>query len=203
MRPKSIAITLFVSILTLPRPAAAQFGKWAIDVAAGGGFVGLNTNEVQTTPRTTCTTADPPVCTVDTNNVVITANSRYGWQPAVATGLVFRFVPKAETVSKSTSGEELKDGIGFGIGGQFVFVPRGDTTRAAPALTIHVGKSSQQIFFGWLFSPVDRVEIPGGGTSAVVPAAFPTSSLLRPDSQRRAQFFAGVVIGGVPVTRPQ
>jgi hypothetical protein len=176
--------------------------KIGIDVSAGGGFVGLNTVEVQSTPRTTCQAGAPPVCSIDAERVVITANYKYGWQPAVATGLVFRYVFTPSEFARTTSNDPIKDGLGVGLGAQFVFVPRGDVTRAAPALTLHAGRSSQQVFFGVVFAPSDKVEIPGGGTSAIVPVSFPTAGLIRPDARRRPQFFAGVVIGGVAVTRP-
>jgi hypothetical protein len=200
LRP--IVLSVFVSC-GFASSALAQLPHMAIDIAAGGGFVGLDTNEVQTTPHTTCTPAQPPVCTADPANVVVTANSRYGWQPAVATGLVFRYIPKPEYVGSDDQGGMKRDGFGIGLGAQFVFVPHGDNTRAAPALTIHVGRSSQQVFFGWVFAPVDKVEIPGGGPSAIVPAGFQATELIRPDAGRRPQFFAGVVIGGVAVTQPK
>jgi hypothetical protein len=184
-------------------PAGAQgLSKLAIDVAAGGGFAGLRSSEVQTVPHTTCNSGQPPVCTVDSSVVKIIANSTYGWQPAIATGLVFRYVPHPARVGTSKSGEEVMDGIGVGLGAQFVFVPRDDTTRAAPAITVHVGKSSQQVFFGVIFAPSDRAELPGGGKSAVVPVGFDAAGLIRPNGGNKIQFFAGVVIGGVAVTQP-
>lgn len=184
-------------------PVEAQWAKVAIDIAAGGGFVGLRSAEVQSTPRTLCEPGTPPMCQVDPERKVLSKAFRYAWQPAVATGLVFRFVPSPKVISRAATGSDTQsDGIGFGLGTHFVFLPQSDATRAAPAVTINVGRASQQAFFGLVFSPVDEIDMPGGGASAVVPAAFDGTALVRRGAGRGAQFFAGVVIGGVAVTRP-
>src|SRR5262249_29700808 len=146
---------------------------WAIGVAAGGGFAGLIHREVQTQPHLECQSAaqgTPPICTPDPLHIVVTEKASYAWQPAVDTGLVFRYVfsPKHDVEGQDP------DGIGVGVGAHFVFLPHGESTRAAPGLTAHVGTHSKQVFFGVVFGPTDSVVIPGGGGSAVLPADFPT-----------------------------
>lgn len=199
---------LFALLLLLASaaPARAQgfMDHVALDVAAGGGFVGLARNHPQTQPHFDCppqSSGDgPPVCTPVPTKVVVHSGFSRGWQPALATGLVFRYVfsPKQDESDNSKV-----DGIGVGVGGHFVFVPHEGSTTAAPAVTIHVGNRNQQIFFGWAFVGVPTVDIPGGGPSAIVPSDFPLDSLRRGNGSRAPTFFAGIVIGGASVTQPK
>jgi hypothetical protein len=176
-------------------PSSTPVHHWSLDTAAGGGFVGIKAAGVQTLPNTTCDKSTPPVCTVDPNNIIIVKNNTYAWQPALAVGLIFRYIRHIDP--------KTQDGIGIGVGGQFVFVPRGDSTRAAPAATLHVGTQSKQLFFGAIFAPADTVDIPGGGNRAVVPLGFSINSLARTDGGRGPTYFAGVVIAGKSITAPE
>jgi hypothetical protein len=190
-RPVVLSLHLSFVILCANAPLAhAQ--HLSIDAAAGGGFVGVDTAGVQTIPNTSCDTSNPPKCTADANTVIAIKNTAYSWQPALAVGLVFRYIPNPGATSH--------DGVGIGVGGQFVFVPHGSSSRAAPAITVHIGTASKQLFLGAVFMPSDTVDIPGGGDRAVLSTGFQTSSLIRPDGGRGPTFFAGVVIDGKSLT---
>lgn len=177
-----------------PTPAAGtEKSRWQLEVAAGGGFAAVRGTTVLTEPTLICNTAETPQCTVDPNTVTLVRNHSYNWKPALSTGLIFRW-------RLSDCGDE--DCIGIGIGGHFVFVPHGDSTRPAPAITAHIGKAAMQLFAGVIFVPTDEAVFPNGGDKMVVPASFNPSSLLQTDSGAGPSFFAGVVIGGVPIFKP-
>jgi hypothetical protein len=174
-----------------PAPGA-KTSRWQLEVAAGGGFAGLGEVQVQVEPTLRCSPDTPPQCSLDPETVTLVRNKIYTWQPALATGLIFRrrFHEDAES-------------IGVGIGGHFVFVPRGEgSSRAAPAITVHIGKAAMQLFGGLVFVPTDEAFLPNGGDRVIVPASFAGSSLVRTDSGKSPSFFAGVVIGGVPILKP-
>jgi hypothetical protein len=163
-----------------------------VEVAAGGGFAGIREGEVQTAPTLNCA-GDPQVCTPDSETVTLVRNNKYTWRPSLSTGIIFRWY-------KSTDAE-IGDKIGLGIGGHFVFVPSGNDSRAAPALTMHIGKQSTQLFFGMIFVPTDRVDLPGESDRVVVPAGTNPSDFVRSDGGSGPSFYAGVVIGGLAVTK--
>ena len=170
--------------------------KWRLEVAAGGGFAGLSEVEVQSEPHLACSAATPPVCTPDPANKVLVRNKSYSWRPAVSTGLVFRWL--LEPATEATAAEAL----GVGLGAHFVFVPKTEgATRPAPALAVHFGKAAMQVFAGFIFVPTNEATLPGGGQRAVVPSSFDQSVLVRNDAGKGPSFFAGIVIGGVPVTK--
>jgi hypothetical protein len=98
--------------------------------------------------------------------------------------------------------KDAADALGVGVGAHFVFVPRSEgATRAAPALALHFGKAQMQVFVGSIFVPTNDARLPGGGDRVIVPLSFDESTLVRNDAGKRASFFAGIVIGGVPVTK--
>jgi hypothetical protein len=187
--------------------------RWAprVEIAATGGFAGLAQVTVQTVPNLICseqavlrnpagtptTVGVTPSCTVDPNNVVAIKNTTHNWKPATSTGIIFRWI-----VHKDQD-DEKNDGFGVGVGTHFVFVPSEQSTRAAPAITFHMGKKGLQVFGGWIFVRTDSVELPGLGERAVVPATFTTSSLTRTEGGREATFFAGIVIGALSITKPK
>ena len=141
--------------------------KWALEVAAGGGFAGLSEVAVQQEPNLTCTTATPPVCTPDPANKVLVRNKAYSWRPSVATGIVFRML------FRETTEDRAADAWGAGHGTHFVFVPKSEgEARPAPALAIHVGKAQMQAFAGFILVPTNEATLPGGGNRAIVPIGF-------------------------------
>lgn len=171
-----------------PPSNASSWKQWTLELAAGGGFAGIPEIEVQSEPNFNCATG---VCTPASGTQVLVKNRKYTWKPSLSTGLVFFRRLTAE-----------QDAIGIGIGGHFVFVPRGDSAVAAPALTLHVGKTGTQLFFGAIWAPSDDATLPGGGASAVVPTGTDPNAFIRRDaSGRTPTFFAGVVIGGLAITR--
>jgi len=180
-----------------------------VEIAATGGFAGLAQVSVQTVPNLICpenavnrnptssigTATQLGACTVDPDHVRIIKNTTHNWKPASSAGVIFRWVIHKD------NGDATNDGLGAGIGAHFVFIPNSSDTRAAPAVTFHVGKKNLQVFAGWIFAPTDEVTLPNGSTEAVVPASFTTSSLLRADGGREATFFAGIVIGSLSLTK--
>lgn len=170
--------------------ATSAWNQWTVELAAGGGFAGIPEVQVQTEPNFTCGTSG--TCVALPSTIVLVKNRTYTWRPSLSTGLVFfrRFTPD-------------QDAIGFGIGGHFVFVPRGDSATAAPALTAHLGKTGTHLFFGAIWAPSDDATLPGGGDRAIVPAGTDPKQFLRANaSGRTPTFFAGVVIGGVAISKP-
>src|SRR5262249_25738930 len=118
------------------------------------------------------------------------------WKPSLSTGVIFRWILHYDDDTKKD------DGIGVGIGANFVFVPNATNSTPAPAITFHVGKRSLQAFVGSIFVPTATVDMPGGGDKAVLPQGFDTSTLIRNDGGRKPTFFAGIVVGGVSLTKP-
>jgi hypothetical protein len=169
---------------------------WRLEVAAGGGFAGLTEVEVQSEPNLLCDAGAPPVCTIDPANKMLIRNSAYSWRPAVSTGLVIRrlFEPSAEDVAA--------EALGVGVGAHFVFVPKSEgASRPAPALAVHFGKATMQVFAGFIFVPTAKASLPGNRDRAIVPNSFDQSSLIRNDAGKGPSFFAGIVVGGVAVTK--
>lgn len=173
VRPLWLATGL-AAFLTVIRvePVEAQFlDHLALDVMAGGGFVGTTTRDVETSPHFNCEGNPIATCLPVEAFVALRESVSKSWQPAIATGLVIRYVfrPRADPNDATRI-----DGIGLGVGGNFVFVPSGDSTKAAPALTLHFGTSGQQLFFGWLFTWTRSVILSGGRQTS-----FQRSSILR------------------------
>lgn len=169
----------------------AQGLRLSVEVAAGGGFAGIREAEVQTAPSLNCS-GEPQVCTPDPDNITLVKNNKYTWRPSLSTGIIFRWQKRAD---------DGEDRVGVGIGGHFIFVPSGTDSRAAPALTLHVGKQSTQLFFGMIFVPTDRVDLPGDSDRVVVPVGTSSTDFVRRDGGHGPSFFAGVVVGGIAVTK--
>jgi hypothetical protein len=163
-----------------------------VEVAAGGGFAGVREAEVQTEPNMICSNASPPACTEDANNNVFVANNKYSWRPSLSTGVIFRW-----TEGKDTSGGKY----GTGIGGHFVFVPAGKDTRPAPAITLHFGTRSTQLFAGSLLIPVDKADLPNGAARFIGPRSLDPKSFVREGADRAWNFFAGIIVAGAAVTK--
>lgn len=183
---------LNVSVTANPSP---HLGHVAIEAAASGGFVGINGVSVLTEPITTCpapTVGSTPACTIDPTNVLLKQNTAYSFQPALSTGVIFRYVfhPDPTTL----------DGMSVGLGLHVVFVPSGSSTSAAPGITFNVGTHATQVFAGLVFMPTDGFAdtFPSGP----VPSTFQTSSLITHDSATRRTFFIGIVIGGASIMKP-
>jgi hypothetical protein len=188
--------TASMLLLVFAASASAQGFHLSLDTSGGGGFTGLNSVSVQTVPNTVCDSASPPKCSIDPNNVVLIRNASYTWQPALAVGLTFRII--TPNAWKDQDG----DGIGFGPSGQFVFLPSGTGTTAAPAATFNIGTQSKQLFFGVLFAKASTADIPGGGSRAIVPIGFPSDAFVLANSGRVPAFFAGIILAGKSVTSP-
>ncbi len=129
---------------TSPSPDAGKWWVPQVEAAAAGGFVGINQVQLQRIPLVLCPSPSPGqttpiVCSPDpTNNVLVVKNQTNDWRPAVSAGLVFRWR------FPHTKREQGDDSFGIGVGGHFVFVPQSDgtTSKPAPALTAHFGKSA-------------------------------------------------------------
>jgi hypothetical protein len=186
-----IAATVVVLPLVSAGEAVAQNrGLPRVEVAAGGGFVGVRVAEVASRPAVDCDAAG--VCTPVDGFVDVQDNSRTVWRPALATGLVLRW-----SMEPNQKDENKK--FGLGIGGQMVFTPQGDGTRLLPAVTLHAGTRNTQLFFGLLFGSTDRVRFPGSGSGARVADGL-TPSFIEPNARHNPNFFVGVVIDGAAVT---
>lgn len=113
----------------------------------------------------------PTLChsavSVKTGGVECGNPARCYWRPSLSTGLVFRY-----------RFQEKDDAIGVGVGVHFVFVPKGtsDASRAAPALTIHVGKAAMHVFAGIVIMPTDDAILPNNAERVVAPASFSPAS---------------------------
>lgn len=188
---RSVALMVLIGASVSAPSALAQRG-FHLEVAAGGGFAGIREAEVQTEPNLTCD-AGTGICTPDTLTTILIRNKKYSWRPSLSTGVIVRY-----QIADTADGA----GIGIGAGGHFVFVPNGDGSRAAPAITLHVGSRSTQLFAGFIFVPTDEVHLPGGGNRAVVPRATRPEDFIRRDAGEGPSFFAGVVIGGISVSKP-
>lgn len=175
-----------------PSTSEDEVSRWALEVAAGGGFAGVREVEIQVLPHMICDDVTPRTCIEAQGLANFVKNTKYAWRPTLSTGLVFRRRFRLE-----------EDSLGIGIGGHFVFVTKGTDTTAAPAVAVHVGKPSAQLFFGFIWTPVDEVNLPSGTKNAVMPATVGPDSFFRESvgSIWPRTFFAGVVIGGVPVVR--
>lgn len=186
------AASVLVLALGPPCGAAAQNrGLPRVEVAAGGGFVGIRIAEVASRPAVDCDAAGN--CTTADGFVDLLDNSRTVWRPALATGLILRW-----SLEPRQQDEEKKFGVG--IGGQMVFTPQGDGTRLLPAVTLHAGTQNTQLFFGLLFGSTDRVRFPGGASSVRVAEGL-TPSFVEPNGRHNPNFFVGVVIDGAAVTK--
>lgn len=188
----TVATTALILALFSLCPAVAQVrGLPRVEVAAGGGFVGIRVAEVVTRPAVDCDAAGN--CTTVDGFVDVLDNSRRVWRPALATGLVLRWSlePKQEDENKK---------FGVGIGGQMVFTPQADGTRLLPALTFHAGTQDTQLFVGMLFGSTDKVVFPGGASRVRVAEGL-TPSFIQPNARHSPNFFVGVVIDGVAVKK--
>jgi hypothetical protein len=90
--------------------------------------------------------------------------------------------------------------FGLGIGGQMVFVPAGDETRLLPAVTFHAGTKATQLFAGFILARFDKVVFPSGLDRIRAPTGT-EADFVQPDADNRANFFIGVVVGGIAVTQ--
>jgi hypothetical protein len=185
------ATVVIVALVPLDEMAAQSRGLPRVEVAAGGGFVGIRLAEVATRPAVDCDGAGN--CTPVDGFVDVLDNSRTVWRPALATGLVLRW-----SLEPNQSEENKKFGVG--IGAQMVFTPQGDGTRLLPAVTFHAGTQDTQLFVGMLFGSTDRVRFPGGATSLRVADGL-TPSFIEQNGRHNPNFFVGVVIDGVAVTQ--
>jgi hypothetical protein len=184
--------TVLVLALAPPCPAVAQNrGLPRVEVAAGGGFVGIRVAEVASRPAVDCDAAGN--CTAVDGFVDLMDNSRTVWRPALATGLVLRW-----SMEPNQTDENKK--FGLGIGGQMVFSPQGDGTRLLPAVTVHAGTRDTQLFVGILFGSTDRVRFPGEASSVRVADGL-TPSFVEPNARHSPNFFIGLVIDGAAVTK--
>ena len=163
-----------------------------VEISAGGGFTGLRNAEVGQRPAVDCDTQNH--CTPVPGSLDLTDQSHYVWKPALATGLVFRWVMP---YVKDDSTPDKR--FGLGIGGQMVFAAQDAGTRLLPALTIHAGTSKTQLFFGLAFGASDVVSFPNGAKSIRVSSDAVTDFVQR-NAGKKKIFFVGIVIDGLAVT---
>jgi hypothetical protein len=189
IRPWACTLLCIASALSPLSWAAAQRYLPRVEVAAGGGFVGTPSTNVVARPAVDCNTEND--CVTVEGQVDLFADSRRVWRPALATGIVLRWV--------ISEGEKDEEDFGVGLGGQMVFTPQGDGTRLLPAATIHAGTEKTQLFVGLLFGSFDKVVFPNGAESIRVPAEN-QPNFVRPREDSGPGVFVGVVIDGVAVT---
>lgn len=193
-RSRVTAATLAMVVVALAHVTSASAQKKGlprVEVAAGGGFVGVRLAEVATRPAIDCDAAG--ICTPVDGFMDVLDNSRMVWRPALATGLVLRW-----SLEPNQDDESKK--FGLGIGGQMVFTPQGDGTRLLPAVTLHAGTQDTQLFFGLLFGSTDKVSFPGGASNVRVADGL-TPSFIEPNGRHKPSLFVGVVIDGVAVKK--
>jgi hypothetical protein len=166
-----------------------------IEAAATGGFAGISSVQVQSQPHYICSSSGGS-CTPDpTGSIDLKKVSSYSWRPTLSAGVVFRGL-----IKKPQVGQDPSNLLGIGIGAHFVFLANSSNgVSAAPAVALHVGTARMQVFFGSLFAPSDDVSFPNGQTTITAPAGTSPSAFQVTGGSRHAQFFAGIVIGGVSV----
>jgi hypothetical protein len=158
---------------------AAEAVELSIDIAPlNGGLVGLKQADPVVRPHFLRQSDGSYKASDDL--VVVRENHSFFWSPAISTGLIFRFAEDA-------------DKIALGLGAHFVAFRDTVETRTAPALTIHFGTRTRQVFFGGLFVASDEVTLPGGRSEVVVPKDEAQAFTSRRTS-RRLNFFAGIII---------
>jgi hypothetical protein len=184
-------IAFALPLLPVRTGAAQSRGLPRVEVAAGGGFVGVRAADVSSRPALDCDAAGS--CAPVDGFVDLVDNSRTVWRPALATGLVLRW-----SLEPNQQDEDKKFGVG--LGGQMVFTPQGDGTRLQPALTLHAGTKDTQLFFGLLFGSTDKVKFPGGASSVRVADGL-TPNFIAPNARHHPDFFVGIVIDGAAVTK--
>ena len=181
------------ALLTFPSPMAAQWWLPRVEVAAGGGFAGVRVAQVGSRPAVDCVAGGP--CQPVPDQIELFDATRRVWKPALATGVVLRW--RAHYVENDPDPDEA---FGLGVGGQMVFVPAGDETRILPGVTFHAGTKTTQLFAGFLLAKFDKVVLPSGLDRIRVPTGT-EANFVQPDADNRANFFVGIVVGGVAVTK--
>jgi hypothetical protein len=187
----------FVLVLLVPVGSTQASGQsWLrVEVAAGGGFAGTPGTTVVSRPAVDCDANN--VCVAVPGQIDLFADSRRVWRPALATGVVVRVIskPKLKEPADTTARR-----FGVGIGGQMVFTTQAQGTRLLPALTLHLGNRTTQLFGGLLFGSFDKVVFPNGAESIRVDSDD-QPNFVKPDADSGPGVFLGVVIDGVAVTK--
>jgi len=195
MRPRSRLTTGALTWALIVAPQALTLaqsrGLPRVEVAAGGGFVGIRAAEVASRPAVDCDPAGN--CATVDGFVDLLDNTHRVWRPALATGLVLRW-------SLEPKNEVEKDKFGVGLGGQMVFTPQTEGTRLLPALTFHAGTQDKQLFVGLLFGSTDEVRFPGGASTVRVAEGL-APSFIEPNRRHKPNLFFGVVIDGAAVLK--
>jgi hypothetical protein len=189
--PMSAGVLTWTLVLAVQSAALAQSrGLPRIEIAAGGGFVGIRAAEVASRPAVDCDPAGN--CVTVPGFVDLLDNTHRVWRPALATGLVLRW-------SLEPKNDE-DDKFGMGLGGQMVFTPQAEGTRLLPALTFHAGTRDKQLFVGLLFGSTDEVRFPGGASTVRV-ADGVAPSFIEPNRRHKPNLFFGIVIDGAAVLK--
>jgi hypothetical protein len=195
MRPlvgRTILSSLYLSIA----PAAELLAQDVrVEVAAGAGFAGLRLAEAIQQPALDCNGQN--VCTPASGFTDLVRNIRYVWRPALSPGVIFRFL----MLSEKKQGDKSDDDVMIGLGAHMVFVPIDEGTRPLPSFTIHIGKKNTQVFGGVLLGSADDVVFPGNAKQIRVPSTN-IPSLVRSNASEGPNFYFGIVIQGVSVTKP-
>jgi Big-like domain-containing protein len=162
--------------------------RMKIEGTAGAGFAGIHVAEQLERPALNpCQGSSACVRTASDTSVLLQANVRYAWRPAISTGVATHVYTNAES------------GAGIGLGVQVVFVPASDgTTSPFPATTLHVGTRQTEVFFGIVWSPTDEVRFPNGQDTITVhrTASSPAPSFVLPNVHRARNLYMGIQING-------
>lgn len=187
-----------LSYATLPVRTMAYYAAndwdWYLDNVklegtAGAGFAGLHIAEQLEQPiLAPCATAAPCAQIASDTSVLLRANRRYSWRPAISTGIA------AHVHSSHTSD------LGWGIGAHMVFMPNAaGQTSPFPAATLHIGDHSSEAFVGVIFSPTDAVQFPNGRDTLTVyrTTNSPAPIFVVPGLRRSSHLYAGLQINGL------
>jgi hypothetical protein len=194
MRGRSVASALVVLLLGCAA-GSAQAQAWLprVEISAGGGFIGSRAAEITSRGATDCDPAGKCAAVAGMQDLFDT--SHYVWKPSLASGLVFRWRLRYREDDPAPD-----DVFGLGVGGQMIFASVPEGTRLLPAVTVHAGTKSQQLFFGFAFGTTDKVAFPGDASHIRVAGGASTDFVL-PHATKRPIYFVGIVIDGVAITK--
>jgi hypothetical protein len=157
---------------------------WQVSGIAGTAFAGLRLAEQLTVP------AYSPVqggFAAAGDSLDLVRNTRVIWRPAFAAGLELSYMWTID--------------LGVGIATQMVTItrPNGDI-GIWPAVTVHLGGKSNQVFLGYMFSQSDRVLFPNGQDRFRLPRTNPLPSFVQPNVSAFGAFIVGLTVGGLRIT---
>lgn len=157
----------------------------ALIAPANAGYVGVT----QADPAIAPTTRDSSGYRVLVPGFsTVRADKSVKWFPAVDAGVIVWW----------DADSHQEDSMGFGFGGHLVTYKVQDDTRFSPALTMHFGSRTKQLFAGVLFTQAGDVRLPGGSGEVNVPIGHEHDfDVPRGGSPRTRNFYAGIVLGAL------